>query len=498
MSARTLEKPTSRSFFDIVTFLFRSIDPNLSFAGKPEVEVAQMFKRLRYPFQISRSSLCAIGAPHSWPSLLAALAWLVELLGYMEDAEGPEAARTQEDDGAFFDYVAKSYDCFLKGDDAQCDVLEEELLRSFAEQDEHMAARHEELRRGNHEMLNERDRLQALPSPTEELERRKALQKADAEKFRQLISKLHGHKGHILNTMTERRAELNAKTRELRVVESECAELEAQIELQPVGKEDAERMAQQRAALADTLQRLEGRREAATAEAVEDEAAAARKLGDVEEALLHYHTAADRLELIPSTAKRAEGIRFEAALDKAAGAPGQMINVDLKGRIHPHLEHIRARYAGRLREAGAELAELQGKQRQTDETVGECKATIAALQADCDRMGDRYKESKDAVDAEVSAKETEAREMHDFVLQRRQSADTSLAQSEAQFRAKQAEYEEVRTECLREEEALNAEVAGGLEALIAHKLHIQQTLKKCHEHVLHAQEELQSKALPEL
>ena len=37
------------------------------------LQVPQLYKRLKYPFQISKSNLTAVGSPHTWPSLLAAL-----------------------------------------------------------------------------------------------------------------------------------------------------------------------------------------------------------------------------------------------------------------------------------------------------------------------------------------------------------------------------------------------------------------------------------------
>ena len=66
----------------------RQVDPNLnpkSF-GKIEDDVPTFFKRLRYPYQISKSSLFAVGSPHTWPSLLASLVWITELLCYGEKA----------------------------------------------------------------------------------------------------------------------------------------------------------------------------------------------------------------------------------------------------------------------------------------------------------------------------------------------------------------------------------------------------------------------------
>lgn len=40
---------------------------------------------------MSKSALFAVGAPHTWPSLLAALSWLTEMLNYEEKAAAARA-----------------------------------------------------------------------------------------------------------------------------------------------------------------------------------------------------------------------------------------------------------------------------------------------------------------------------------------------------------------------------------------------------------------------
>ena len=67
------------------------MDPNLNpkALGKLEDDVPALYKRLRYPFQLSKSVLFAVGSPHTWPGVLAALAWLTELLLYQEKAVRP-------------------------------------------------------------------------------------------------------------------------------------------------------------------------------------------------------------------------------------------------------------------------------------------------------------------------------------------------------------------------------------------------------------------------
>jgi hypothetical protein len=81
------------------------------------LQVPQLYKRLKYPFQISKSNLTAVGSPHTWPSLLAALTWLVELLNYQERAE---AARQVGEGGGVGGWVLRKVGAWLAGWLAGC------------------------------------------------------------------------------------------------------------------------------------------------------------------------------------------------------------------------------------------------------------------------------------------------------------------------------------------------------------------------------------------
>jgi SMC interacting uncharacterized protein involved in chromosome segregation len=91
ISPKALSTPTGKEFLHIVQFLFRMVDPNIKFVSKTEEEVPMLFKRVGYPFAISKSALAAVGSPHTWPGLLAALSWLVELLVYEENANASKS-----------------------------------------------------------------------------------------------------------------------------------------------------------------------------------------------------------------------------------------------------------------------------------------------------------------------------------------------------------------------------------------------------------------------
>jgi kinetochore protein NDC80 len=42
---------------------------------------------MHYPFPISKASMQAVGTMHTWPTLLASITWMVELLTYDEEVQ---------------------------------------------------------------------------------------------------------------------------------------------------------------------------------------------------------------------------------------------------------------------------------------------------------------------------------------------------------------------------------------------------------------------------
>lgn len=82
ISQKILTAPSTKDFQQIFKFLYSQIDPTYEFGKKFEDEVPGLLKGIRYPYagDISKSSLLAVGSIHAWPSLLAMLNWIVELI----------------------------------------------------------------------------------------------------------------------------------------------------------------------------------------------------------------------------------------------------------------------------------------------------------------------------------------------------------------------------------------------------------------------------------
>jgi kinetochore protein NDC80 len=79
LSPKALNPPTNKDFRRICEFLVHRLDATIQFRNFEE-EFVVLLRSIRYPFALSPKVLAAVGSPHSWPSLLGALDWLVDLL----------------------------------------------------------------------------------------------------------------------------------------------------------------------------------------------------------------------------------------------------------------------------------------------------------------------------------------------------------------------------------------------------------------------------------
>jgi kinetochore protein NDC80 len=151
--------PSGRDFQNIMTFLFRRMDPTFFVPPTPgnqrsdeivpkfEDEVSMAFRFLGYPFPISKTGLVAVGSPHTWPALIAAIDWLVDLLLLRDEEEQfdwePDENESSSDDWLTFNgnadrikkqyhkFLRKSMVAFLNDNSEECEELEGNLLDTF-------------------------------------------------------------------------------------------------------------------------------------------------------------------------------------------------------------------------------------------------------------------------------------------------------------------------------------------------------------------------------
>jgi SMC interacting uncharacterized protein involved in chromosome segregation len=147
ISHKSLSRPSGKDFTNIITFMLRKIDPTFQDGTlKIEDEIAMNFKAMGYPFTVSKTALVAAGSPHTWPTLLAALTWLMTRIQCMEDFATEEHLSAPGDyesleeletkmDKYFFRFLSESYTAFLKGDEQLKHDLEIRLGERFEHDD---------------------------------------------------------------------------------------------------------------------------------------------------------------------------------------------------------------------------------------------------------------------------------------------------------------------------------------------------------------------------
>jgi SMC interacting uncharacterized protein involved in chromosome segregation len=151
ISQKSLSRPSGKEFSNILTFMLRRVDPNFQNNSqmKFEDEVAMNFKCLGYPCSISKTALVAAGTAHTWPSLLAALTWLMERLQCIEldreedilnNPQGTDFESVEElvikSETAFYQYLGKSYAAFLTENMQELERMEVALSNRFMKDDE--------------------------------------------------------------------------------------------------------------------------------------------------------------------------------------------------------------------------------------------------------------------------------------------------------------------------------------------------------------------------
>ena len=263
ISRRDLLHPTSKKFAEIISFMFRKVDPSFRFSKNHVNDVHNMFKGLAYPVQISKTSLTAAGSPQSWPSLLASLTWLSDLISFDLRAQELKSESQSDDVNVmFFDYLVSAYDSFMANDDETYNRLDEELADTFRERDETIIQDTEEIKNKNEQLRQELEELLAAASSLPSLQEKHQEYQDGLMKFdEQLMKMSKGKEAHQARMMTNEE-KLKVKREKLSMAEGRRNVLTEQLRSQDLSAHDVERISQDRSRLRSEMDTAEEVKEA--------------------------------------------------------------------------------------------------------------------------------------------------------------------------------------------------------------------------------------------
>ena len=485
-------------------FLFRLLDGSYSMVSRMEEEVPLVFKALRYPFGISKTGLTAVGSPHTWPALLASIAWLLELLEYdqrvresEEDGEGAGG-----DERFFFNYLQSSYAAFLSGDDDAFESLDSEIADTFGAKHDEIREETDAARRESETLRAELTRLQSKGEELPAAQSRRDDFLSDREKFLKLISDLEAHRDALQSKLDASIEEADAAEAAADEAEAEVGHLQDTLEHQEMSVEDVRQTEERREYLQQQAKAAVAKREQAQRASFEAGMEVQRAIEGLQASVEEYHRTAAELRLLPPDDKHAKGTDFEVEVNPSAigagvaeslgaslGASGVggilasarkgggggrrtgggreslaaslardgtagLLGRDIGAEVLPALRELKQSFLQRAHDAKTEALELQDEAEQVSESTGDVTRRAADLEKRVRSLEDSYRRERSALETHLTGGADEMEQLEQNILSARNDLDDKGGEAKGVGGDARSRFEK---ETVREQEAMEAE-----------------------------------------
>ncbi|XP_014786957.1 kinetochore protein NDC80 homolog [Octopus bimaculoides] len=392
ITAKTLMSPTTKDFLKIFEFIVKHIEFKYKLPEKFDEEVPRYFRSLGYPFLISKSSMFAIGSPHTWPTLLSALVWLTELIktGLLLNEETDSIIFQQEDfDNSsdtmlIFKHFVDSYNLFLKGSDF--DALDQMLHDTFKNKYFTNESQLQKLAQESEILRKKLQECECIEDNMEDMRESKTMQEQDLTRLTNYLTELHSFKEKLDKTVEE-----EMKDSELLEVESESLKeqiksLQVIFDNQEYSPVDVERMKKEEEQLESQLETLEKEDAELSQEIWNKELEIGKIQEKLNEKSKQYNRLAQKLQLIPVTAENAGGLDFEMK-------PGFLFD-NTQEQFTDHKMHIWAvkeKITEALHSSNAEKRRYLDINERENDQCNEKEAHIVRLKTNLERLKKDYK-----------------------------------------------------------------------------------------------------------
>ncbi|XP_029434232.1 kinetochore protein NDC80 homolog [Rhinatrema bivittatum] len=431
ISVKTLQSPSTKDFLKIFAFIYSFLHPSYDIpACKFEEEIPRIFKELGYPFPLSKSSMFTVGAPHTWPHIVAALVWLigcVKIYGeiqknsqmYEEISGGDDSEVGIEHNKLFLTYTSKCYNLFMSGEDVfdeadaeLCSKLKEMYKVDEAHLESLMVENkrlNEEIERLEKEKENEPDRLASL-------KKLKASLEADDQKYQNYLTEMESHMALLDQREKHISDELEATELELEAVKEEHVRLKNILDNQKYSVADIERIKYEENELQQTTNKLIKELDEDKQQLWNEELKFAKIKELIETTVAEFHKLARKLKLIPPAADNAKSHDFRVWFNPDGG---EVSVTHLRTQINVPLMEL-------INESEEELAKvinkkiaLEDKREQVNLIVTEKRKNVKLLKEEAQRLDELYQQKLEEAEEEEKkwAAESEHLEKHRQLLE---------------------------------------------------------------------------------
>jgi kinetochore protein NDC80 len=428
LQPKILVKPSNKDFTNIVMFLFRKLDPNYKETGKFDDEFITIMKYLQYPFAISKQNIAAVGAPHSWPSMLACIMWLVELCQYNESAKIGE--ENDEDDdidlndpssstAGFYKYLGKAYCAFLAGKDDLYAQLEEQFCASFENSNVLVRDEYENIVKRNAALAAEIEEVKARSAYLPELDTKRREMKTGHTKMQSLVEELQRTHEGLKAKVAARKIELDKLQESIREMSGLNADLRVKINNQELSPTDVQNMLNEKTRLEDAHTQASDTRQTLQKRIWELEMALREKVGAVEVDVQKYHSIAGDLKLVPQSARNARGENLSIDIDLQAKKREQFLKTEVRVTILPVLQDLRTELCETTLKKRDDLLKEQDIVEEDHVKAADLRDQIEACEVKIRRVEAVYKREKEAHDQGMAVNRSELETLEQRLLSMR-------------------------------------------------------------------------------
>lgn len=487
LSPKILTKPTNKDFNNIVLFLFGQLDPNYRCTGRFEDEMTTMFKFLGYPFQIAKSHIQAVGSPHAWPTLLACIMWLLELLSYDEQVRLDQSRENEIDiedpsasEKSFNKFLGRAYRLFLSGKDDDYEAMMRSFIDSFEHKNLSIAHEADNMDRKTQAISTEIEEVKARSAYLPEIESTRNNLKQDLQKFQDLIKQLEQHGQQLKAKTDSRKEELQKLKQSQETVQSEIAKIKSQIATQELSPEDVSHMIAERERLREAQQIASENRQNHQRKIKEMEMALRDNVHQLEESVGMYHKLAEDLKLIPHTARNARGENLAIELDTRAKKKEGLLKTNVRKHLVPILQDM-------LREINAHTRTLKEELMSEQDALDEMVARKSQLLQDKElqeakirRAEAAYQRDKEMMEqaADMHSKELDAMEAKLLKVRDCASEEARIASAMRRITEAQALLAVKRAEHQRKKNAMYESIMDAVTLCAAHRENVQERLSQ--------------------
>nr|XP_033796277.1 kinetochore protein NDC80 homolog [Geotrypetes seraphini]XP_033796278.1 kinetochore protein NDC80 homolog [Geotrypetes seraphini]XP_033796279.1 kinetochore protein NDC80 homolog [Geotrypetes seraphini]XP_033796280.1 kinetochore protein NDC80 homolog [Geotrypetes seraphini] len=431
ISVKTLQSPSTKDFIKIFAFIYSFLHPSYEIPdSKFEEEIPRIFKELGYPFPISKSSMFTVGAPHTWPHIVAALIWLTgcvkvhdeiqkNIKAYEDISCEDESVDVIEHNKLFTAYTSKCYDHYMSGEDV-FDEVDMELCSKLKELYKVDESQVESLKTENKRLNEEIEKLEkekeSEPDRLASLKKFKASLETDAQKYQNYLTEVESHAVLVEQRHQHISDELEAIELEFEAVKEENSRLKNILDNQKYSVADIERIKYEENELQQTIYKLTKELDEDKQQLWNEELKFAKVKESIEANIAEYHKLARKLKLIPPTAENAKGhdfrIWFNPDGDEASLTHLRtQINVPLIELINKSEEEI-------TKATNKKIA-LEDRKEQVNLILTEKRKDVKVLKEEAQKLDELYQQKLEEAEEEEKKWEAEFEhlEKHRYLLE---------------------------------------------------------------------------------